>query len=153
LTKTCFNTDCGHNSAATDPLLTHLITSNFVDGLPIYRVCRQLERLHAEASSKSPTYTSAPVERHYATEDEEGVTLTLPALTALQPYHDGVLSADSQKSVELTVAGRLLGAYFLQWMRGLPGDEFGNPVILQFGLQPARKERRLEPNACGLDPL
>src|SRR5216684_9357600 len=104
-------------------------------------------RLHADASSKSLTYTSAPVERHDATEDEEGVTVTLPALTALQLYHDGVLSADSQKTVELTVAGRLLGAYFLQWMRGFPGDEFGNPVLLRFGLQPAKTERRLEPYA------
>jgi len=34
---------------------------------------------------------------------------------------------------ELTVAGRPLGSYFLQWMHSLPEDEFGGPVILRFG--------------------
>ncbi len=104
-------------------------------------------RLQTPASSKSLTYSAAPVERHQLIEDEEGVTLKLPALTALQLYHYGVLSADAQKSVELTVAGRPLGAYFLHWMRGLPGDEFGNPVLLRFGPQPAKQERVPEPNA------
>jgi hypothetical protein len=59
-------------------------------------------------------------------EDEEGITVRLPALTALQLYYDGVLSADAQKSVELTIAGRPLGAYFLHWLRALPGDAFGS---------------------------
>ena len=35
---------------ASASLLTHLITSKFVDGLPIYRVCRQLERQHVRLS-------------------------------------------------------------------------------------------------------
>ena len=72
--------------------------------------------------------------------------MRLPALTALQLYHDGVLSADAQKSVELTVAGRSLGAYFLHWLRALPGDEFGSPVILRFGAQPAKKAKPPEPH-------
>jgi hypothetical protein len=104
-------------------------------------------RLHSDASSKSRSYVSAPAERHRVTEDQEGVTLKLPALTALQLYYDGVLSADARKSVELTVAGRPLGAHFVQWMRTLPGDEFGSPVLLRFGPQPANKERPPGPNA------
>jgi transposase len=35
---------------ASASLLTHLITSKFDDGLPIYRVCRQLERQHVRLS-------------------------------------------------------------------------------------------------------
>jgi tetratricopeptide (TPR) repeat protein len=103
--------------------------------------------LHSDVGSKSLSYLSGPVERHYATEDDDGVTLKMPALTALQLFYDGVLSADGRKSVELTVAGRPLGAYFLQWMHTLPGDEFGSPVLLRFGRQPAKKERMHEPNA------
>jgi hypothetical protein len=38
----------------------------------------------AEDSSKSLSYSSAPVERHHVAEDEQGNTLRLPALTALQ---------------------------------------------------------------------
>jgi tetratricopeptide (TPR) repeat protein len=104
-------------------------------------------RLHSNAGSKSVSYLSAPVERHHVTEDEDGVTLKLPALTALQLFYDGVLSADGRKSVELTVAGRPLGAHFLQSMHTLPGDEFGSPVLLRFGRQPAKKERTHQPNA------
>jgi hypothetical protein len=115
------------------------IDGNFLDDVQI--------RLHSDESSKSLSYSSAPVERHHATEDEEGITLRLLALTALQLYYDGVLSADAQRSVELTVAGRLLGAFFLHWLRALPGDKFGSAVILRFGPQPAKKERPREPNA------
>lgn len=104
-------------------------------------------RLQTDARSKSLSYVSAPVEQHHAAEDEEGVTLTLPAVTALQLYHNEVLSPDSQKSVELTVAGRVLGAYYLHWMRALSGHEFGNPVLLRFGPLPVKPERPPEPNA------
>lgn len=104
-------------------------------------------RLHSDVGSKSLSYLSAPVERHHATEDEDGITLKLPAVTALQLFYDGVLSADGRKSVELTVAGRLLGAYFLHWMHTIRGDEFGGPVLLRFGRQPAKKEQTHEPNA------
>lgn len=47
-------------------------------------------RLHSDPSQPSVTYTAAPVERHQVTENEEGVTLRLPALTALQLYHPPV---------------------------------------------------------------
>jgi tetratricopeptide (TPR) repeat protein len=104
-------------------------------------------RLHSERGSGSLSYLSAPVERHRATEDAEGVTLTLPALTALQLFYDGVLTADGRKSVDLTIGGRSLGAYYLHWMHALPGNEFGGPVLLRFGPKPAKKDRPPEPNA------
>jgi len=74
-------------------------------------------RLQSPGSSKSLTYTAAPVERHQVIEDEEGVTLKLPVLTALQLYHDGILSADAQKSVEITIAVHKLGAFYLRWSK------------------------------------
>jgi hypothetical protein len=112
-------------------------------------------RLHSEQDSKSISYVSSPVERHQATEDAEGVTLRLPGLTALQLYYDGVLTADAAKPVKLTVGGRPRGTFYLHWMRTLPGDEFGGPVVLRFGRKPAERERSPEPNAWvkGLAPL
>jgi hypothetical protein len=77
-------------------------------------------RLHSGAGSGTLSYLSAPVERHHITEDADGVTLRLPALTALQLYYDGVLNADEKGAVQLSVAGRPLGAYYLQWMHSVP---------------------------------
>jgi tetratricopeptide (TPR) repeat protein len=112
-------------------------------------------RLHAEASTQSLTYVSAPIERHQAMEDEEGITLKIPALTALQLYSDGILPVGPRKSVDLSIAGRKLGAFYLHWLRGLPGDEFGAPVLLRFERQPAKKEQPYDVNAwlAGLVPL
>jgi tetratricopeptide (TPR) repeat protein len=104
-------------------------------------------RLETGRTGTSVTYTSAPVERHQAIEDEEGVTLKLPILTALQMYCDGILSADPSKSLTLSIAGRKPATVFLQWLRGLPGDEFGNPVLLRFGPQPAKQQKPAKPNA------
>jgi hypothetical protein len=104
-------------------------------------------RLHSEMDGKSISYVSAPVERHHATVDAEGVTLRLPVLTALQLFYDGVLTADARKSVDLTIGGRPLGAHYLQWMHTLPGNEFAGPVLLRFGPKPEKKERPREPNA------
>jgi tetratricopeptide (TPR) repeat protein len=112
-------------------------------------------QLHADPNAKSLSYVSAPVERHEATEDEEGVTLKMPALTALQLYYDGVLPITPRKSADLSIAGRKLGPFYLHWMRGLPGDAFGAPVLLRFGRKPAKKEQPYEANAwlAGLVPL
>jgi hypothetical protein len=76
-------------------------------------------------------------------------------LTALQLYSDGVLTADAQKSVKFEVAGRARGAYYLRWMRTLPGNEFGSPVVLRFGSKPGTQEAKFDPNAWvkGLKPL
>jgi hypothetical protein len=112
-------------------------------------------RLHTNEDAYSVSYVSAPVEQHQISEDGEGVTLKLPALTALQLYHDDVLSADPTKSVELTIAGRKIGVFYLQWLRSLPGNEYGVPVLLRFERQPARKAQPYNPNAwlSGLVPL
>jgi tetratricopeptide (TPR) repeat protein len=104
-------------------------------------------RLHSEAGSKSLSYLSAPTERHHAIEDAEGVTVRLPALTALQLFYDGVLTADSRAPLELTIAGRPLAAHYLHWMHALSGNEFRGPVLLRFGTKPSTKERAPEPNA------
>ena len=85
--------------------------------------------------SGSVSHTSYPAEQHYAIEDEDGVTLQMPAVTALQLYHDGIVPANHEQSVELTVADRSLGAFFVQWLRGLSGRGFGDPMLLR----PARK--------------
>jgi tetratricopeptide (TPR) repeat protein len=112
-------------------------------------------RLHADATAKSVTYVSAPIERHQAMEDEEGIILKIPALTALQLYSDGVLPITPRKSVDLSIAGRKLGAFYLQWLRALPGDEFGSPVLLRFARKPAKKEQPYDAHAwlAGLVPL
>ena len=65
-------------------------------------------RLQIDPGSKTLSYVSAPVERHRVAEDEEGITLTLPAITALQLFHDGVLAADTRKSVAISIAARPL---------------------------------------------
>ncbi len=104
-------------------------------------------RVGATQASEWVSYQSAPVERHTLIEDEHGVTVKLPALTALQLYHDGTLSADPERPVELSVAGRALGEHFLHWMRGLPDHEFGTPVLLRFGKEPVERPTPYDPNA------
>ncbi len=37
-------------SNASASMLAHLVTSKFVDGQPIYRTCRQLQRQHVQLS-------------------------------------------------------------------------------------------------------
>jgi hypothetical protein len=112
-------------------------------------------RLHTDGAAKSLSHVSAPIERHQVTEDEVGITLKVPALTALQLYRDRIMPADPRKSVELTVAGRKLGVLYLQWLRALPGDSFGAPVLLRFERKPPKKEQPYEANAwlTGLVPL
>jgi hypothetical protein len=87
------------------------------------------------------------VERNQVSEDAQGVTLQVPALTALQLYCDEVLTSDPQKSVELTIAGRSLGAHYLQWLRALRGNELGGPVLLRFRPNPATPEPKYDPYA------
>jgi len=104
-------------------------------------------RLHTDETATSLSYVSAPIEHHQVTEDEAGVTLKVPALTALQLYRDRIVPANPRKPVELTVAGRKLGAFYVQWLRGLPGDSFGAPVLLRFERKPAKKEQPYKANA------
>jgi hypothetical protein len=71
--------------------------------------------LHTENDGKTLSYQLAPVEQHHAIEDDDGVTLQLPVLTALQLYSEGILAADAKKSVELAIAGQSRGAHYLHW--------------------------------------
>jgi hypothetical protein len=57
------------------------------------------------------------------------------------------LPVGPRKSVDLCIAGRKLGAFYLQWLRGLPDDEFGAPVLLRFERKPFRKEQPYDANA------
>ena len=104
-------------------------------------------RLHSQVDSTSVSYVCAPAERHRAMVDGEGVTLKLPALTALQLFYDGVVKVEGPAPMELSVASRALGAHYLQWMHALPGEEFGGCVLLRFGKKPVAKERSYEPDA------
>jgi hypothetical protein len=102
--------------------------------------------------SGSVIHTSYPTEQHHAIEDEDGVTLRMPAMTALQLYHDGILPASREQSVELAVADKRLGTFFVQWLRGLSGREFGDPVLLRLGHKPGPAEKPVDPRA-GLHTL
>src|SRR5665213_1343923 len=104
-------------------------------------------RLHTDEHAKSVSFIPAPVERHAVSEGETRVTLHLYALTAPQQYGDRIVPADPSRSVELTVAGRKLGPFYLQWLRALPGDAFGAPVLLRFDRKPAKKEQPYKINA------
>lgn len=115
-----------------------------IDGYSLDEIQTRLEQ---RPDAGSVAYTSAPVERHQALEDEEGITLKIPALTALQLMHDRILPQDPRQSVQLSLAGKSLGAYYLQWLRALPNDEFGGPVLLRFAQQPAQPAKRRDPNA------
>jgi len=97
--------------------------------------------------SGSVSHTSYPAEQHHAIEDEDGVTLRMPAMTALQLYHDGILPANREQSVELTVADRRLGAFFVQWLRGLSGRGFGDPMLLRLARKPSPAEKPVDPRA------
>jgi hypothetical protein len=97
--------------------------------------------------SGSVSHTSYPAEQHHAIEDEDGVTLQTPAMTALQLYHDGILPASREQSVEITVADRRLGAFFVQWLRGLSGRGFGDPMLLRLARKPCPAEKPVDPRA------
>jgi tetratricopeptide (TPR) repeat protein len=65
------------------------------------------------------------------------------------------LPGSPRKTVELSIAGRKLGAFYVHWLHGLPGDEFGAPVLLRFGRKPAKKVQPLNVTAgmTSLEPL
>jgi hypothetical protein len=93
-------------------------------------------RLHSDSGGGFASYESAPVEQHSATEDSAGISLQLPALTALQLFADGVLTADGIKAVELSVAGRAAKTLYFHWLHKLPSKDAGSQVVLRFETQP-----------------
>jgi len=112
-------------------------------------------RLQSDPKAKSLSYVSAPVEQHRATEDEQGITVSVPALTAVQLFYDGVLPADPQTSVKLSIGGHLVGSFYLHGIRAVSASDSGSPVLLRFGREAATRERPYDPNAwiAGLVPL
>lgn len=93
-------------------------------------------RLHSDSGSGFASYESAPIDQHSATEDSAGISLRLPALTALQLFADGVLTADGIKPVELTVAGRAAKTLYFHWLHKSPNKDAGSQVVLRFEIQP-----------------
>jgi hypothetical protein len=104
-------------------------------------------RLNTAPGSGSVSYISAPVEEYRVMEDEEGVTLQLPALTALQLYQDGILTGDSQRSIHLAISGSSPVDCFLHWVRAKSGSDPGAPVLMRLGRQPATPEKVADPRA------
>lgn len=100
-----------------------------------------------DGRSDSVSHMLLPAEHHHALEDEDGVTLRIPAMTALQLYHDGTLPANRDLSVELTIADRNLGAFFVQWLRGLSDGGFGNGVLLRLARKPCPAQKTENPRA------
>src|ERR1700761_4371335 len=108
-----------------------------------------------DGRSDAVSYTLLPAEHHHALEDDDGVTLRIPAMTALQLYHDGTLPADREQSVDLTVADQKLGSFFVQWLRGLSGGEVGDGVLLRLARKPCPAQKSDDPRDWlqGLIPL
>ena len=73
-----------------------------------------------------------PVEHHRLTVDGDTVVLCTPAITALQLYYDGVLPADRDRAVELTLGSEKLGKYLVQSLRRVEMSQFGEPVLIRF---------------------
>jgi hypothetical protein len=104
-------------------------------------------RVESGSATQSVTHRSAPVEQHALVQDGQGVTITLPALTALQLYHDGTLTADPGRAVAIAYAGRPLGEHYLHSMRALAGNDLGSHVSLRFGRQPGKPLQPHDPSA------
>jgi tetratricopeptide (TPR) repeat protein len=80
-------------------------------------------------------------------EDADGITLRIPARTVLQLYHDGTLSANRSESVELSIADKNLGGFYVQWLRCLPDMGFGDPVLLRLARVPCPAKKPEDPRA------
>lgn len=89
-------------------------------------------RLEYGYKTQSIAIRRLPEKHHHLIADGDGVTLRCPAITALQLYFDGVLPADRDEPVELSVAGKSLGSFAIEWLRRVDGDEFGEPILLRF---------------------
>lgn len=89
-------------------------------------------RLEYGYKTQSVAIMRLPEKHHHLIADGDGVTLRVPAITALQLYYDGVLPADRDEPVELSVAGESLGRFAIEWLRRVDGHEFGEPILLRF---------------------
>jgi hypothetical protein len=57
------------------------------------------------------SYLCLPAEHHEAVEDGDSIVLRIPAITALQLYHDGVLAAGADHGVEVSIDGHSRGHF------------------------------------------
>ena len=89
-------------------------------------------RLEYGYATGSTSLKSFPTKHHRAVLDEDAVTLRLPALTALQLYHDGVLPVHNKHPIELTIGDANIGWFIVEWLRCVPEHEFGDPVLIRF---------------------
>jgi hypothetical protein len=92
-------------------------------------------RLHHSYDTGAVSYTMRPAEHHRLTQDEDMLILQIPLITAVQLYHDGVLPVDRSRSVEITVDGKNVGAFRLEWLRkpaDSHDDRFGESILLRF---------------------
>lgn len=92
-------------------------------------------RLHPSYHTGAVSYTMRPAEHHHLTQDRDSIILQIPLITAVQLYHDEVLPVDRSRSVEITVDGKNLGGFRLEWLRKPENsllDRFGESILLRF---------------------
>ena len=93
-------------------------------------------QLHAPTEHGSVSYLCLPEEHHCAIPDGEGFILRIPVITALQLYHDGLLSAGQALPVELVVDDRPCGTYVVEWLRR-ELEHYGGTEMVLLRLVPA----------------
>jgi tetratricopeptide (TPR) repeat protein len=123
---------------------------------------RLLEDMLVREDSELPgglAYRAFPGKEHAVVEDAQGVTVSLPTLSALQLYHEGVLPVDRAQPVELTVGRRRIGPLFVHWLRAQRSVHSVNEhVRLRLGREPSVAKPDEPPpwlrnESAGLDSL
>ena len=115
-------------------------------------------RLHHSYDTGAVSYTMRPAEHHRLTQDGDMIILQIPLITAVQLYHDGVLPVDRSRSVEITLDGKNLGAFRLEWLRKPADsihDRFGESILLRFDKaeQARQLPAELDVEAATITPL
>lgn len=78
---------------------------------------RYLDEVRVRLDSSRTSFLTLPEGQHRAIADGDAFVLRLPALTALQLYHEGVLSAADARPVELRVGDEPRGTFTIEWLR------------------------------------
>jgi hypothetical protein len=85
-----------------------------------------------ESDTEADPYTSFPMEQYRAGSDGQATMLFLPVVTAVQLYHDGILSVDRTQPVRLTIGARTTGPLYIEWMRHVRKSyRHGDRVLLR----------------------
>lgn len=105
-------------------------------------------RLHDNLHPGAVSYLQLPEAHHRISQGEGAIVLRVPAITALQLYHDGVLPVDRTQPVSLAIDGRELGTFYIAWLRR-PAEQYdpGEPVLLRFERAPTAEQPAVEPRA------